>query len=525
MTFKFKLLRSNSTLPGQTLIALMWLLSLPQLAHAYSPQSPGRDLVVTVGKSVLVNSPVNIQRVAVGFGDIAEARVIDPKEVLVDGKAAGETSLIIWQEGGNKLFFDVTVRPSTTAVRARFENLTRELQQNLPGQDVHASFENDTIFLTGTAKDLTSAERAVAIASASGKTVNLLYVSIPDSEAQILLKVRFATVNRSASQDLGINLVSTGAGNTIGSVSTGQYAAPSVGTAAGSSSLTLGDALNIFLFRPQLNLAATIRALETKGMLETLSEPNVLAVNGKQASFLAGGEFPYPILQGGGLGLGTVTIAFREFGVRLNFLPLITPRGTIRLAVAPEVSALDYTSGLSISGFTVPGLASRRVQTEIELESGQSFAIAGLLDRQLTETIERIPLLASIPLLGKLFQSRAKSNQNTELLVIVTPELVRPIPAGAALPKLDMPYPLPNPSDLPRTPGLGTTGPVPVHPPTASVPMEKLMQSIQEENKLKLVGKDISVQSQTSPEAPLAFPGTVPPATPTTPPTGPIKQQ
>src|SRR6266536_1492264 len=184
-----------------------------------------------------------------------------------------------------------------------------------------------------------------------------------------------------------MNLISTGATNTIGRVTTGQFSPPTVVPTQTGTTLTLSDALNIFLFRNDLNLGATIKALQTRGLFEILAEPNVLAINGKQASFLAGGEFPYPTLQGGGGGIGTVTVAFREFGVRINFLPVITPRGTIRLDVAPEVSALDFAAGLNIQGFTVPGLSTRRVQTEIELTSGQSFAIGGLLDRRLQETM------------------------------------------------------------------------------------------------------------------------------------------
>src|SRR6185369_13943575 len=204
--------------------------------------------------------------------------------------------------------------------------------------------------------------------------VNLLYVEVPPTDTQILLKVQFATVDRTASTELGMNLVSLGATNTVGRATTGQFSPPIITSANQAPSLTLSDALNFFLFRTDLNLGATIRALQTRGLFDILAEPNVLAINGKQASFLAGGEFPYPILQGGGGGLGAVTIQFREFGVRINFLPVVTPRGTIRLDVAPEVSALDFTSGLTFQGFVIPGLTTRRVHTEIELQSGQSFA-------------------------------------------------------------------------------------------------------------------------------------------------------
>jgi len=434
-----------------------------------------RDLFVTVGKSLVVDSPVNIQRVSVANGEFAEALAVNPREVLVNGKAAGETSMIIWQQGGNRLFFDLTVRASNSKAGAVQQQIDREL----PGQNIKISFENDTAFVHGTASDLTSAERAVAIASTLGKTVNLLHVTVPPTDAQILLKVRFADVDRAATQDLGINLFSTGATNTIGGISTGAFSAPQVKPDAGGTTITLADALNVFLFRPDINLGATIKDLEAKRLLQILAEPNVLAINGKQASFLAGGEFPYPTLQGGGGGLGAVTIMFREFGVRINFTPVITPRGTIRLQVTPEVSSLDFANGLVFQGFNIPALSTRRVKTEIELEDGQSFVIGGLLDNRLTETLNRIPGLANIPLLGKLFQSRSISKNNTELLVLVTPEIVRPIPRGQKPPEVKMAKPFLDGTSpkAPQTPGMDVTGPVPVKPPTETVPVEQLIQS------------------------------------------------
>jgi pilus assembly protein CpaC len=365
------------------------------------------------------------------------------------------------------------------------------MQEELPGQSINVSLQGDVVFLRGTVKDLLSADRAVAVASTAGKVVNLLYVDVPPTDAQVLLKVQFATVDRTVESDLGLNLVSTGAGNTIGSLGTGQFSSPTVtpGVAGAPAALSLTNALNLFLFNNNLNLGGTLKALETRGLLEILAEPNVLAINGKPASFLAGGEFPYPILQGGGAGLGTVTIAFRQFGVRIEFLPVITPRGTIRLDVAPEVSTLDYTNGLTISGFTVPGLDSRKLQTEIELRDGQSFAIGGLLDKRLNETMERIPLLASIPLLGKLFQSRTLTKENNELLVIITPQIVRPIPAGQAPPQLNFPKPPglagTQGEKVPQTPGTDVTGAT----PAASgerIPVEELQRRNKLETEMKL---------------------------------------
>lgn len=450
------------------------------------------ELEVNVGKSLVVDSPLNIQRVAMANGDLAEAVAISPKEVLVNGKAPGETSLIVWQEGGNRLFYNLKVLQSTV----RIEAARAELARQLGGQDVRIDFQNDTAFLSGTVKDMVNADRAVAIAGTLGKVVNLLNVVVPPVEAQILLKVRFANVDRSAAQELGANLFSTGALNTPGAISTGQFAPSKVMVdETGKSSFSLGDALNVFLFRPDLNLAATIRALQSRSLLEILAEPNVLAINGKPASFVAGGEFPFPTLQGGGAGLGAVTVSFREFGVRINFLPTVTPRGTIRLQVMPEVSSLDFANGLIFQGFNIPALSTRRVQTEVELENGQSFVIGGLLDNRTTEALDKIPGLANIPLLGKLFQSRAITKNRSELLVLITPELVRPIPAGQPRPDLERPVPFMEegtPGPL-QTPGIDVTGPVPVTPPQETVPVEQLKQA------------EKAAQNGAAPVAPVQF--------------------
>jgi pilus assembly protein CpaC len=449
----------------------------PQVKPPAEGRTVTRDLSVTTGKSLVVDSPVQIQRVSVANPDIAEAVAVSPREIVINGKAPGETSVIVWQEGGNRLIFDLTVRISTT----RLESIRRELTGELKDQAVTVDLEDGNVFVRGTVKDLSSAERAIAIASTLGKPVNLLRVNVPGVEAQILLKVRFADVDRTAITELGVNLFSTGALNTIGSTSTQQFAPPNVTVDANETKFTVSEALNLFLFRRDLNLGATIRALQSRRLLQMLAEPNVLAINGKSASFLAGGEFPFPMLQGGGAGLGSITIQFREFGVRLTFLPVVTPRGTIRLQVTPEVSSLDFANGLIFQGFTIPALSTRRVQTEIELESGQSFVIGGLLDNRLTETISKVPGLANIPLLGKLFQTRALNKANSELLVIVTPELVRPIPAGQPLPEIEMPQEFMRTNvPVPRTPPIDTTGPVPVTPPQDTIPVEQLVRSQQQ---------------------------------------------
>jgi pilus assembly protein CpaC len=445
------------------------------------PDSP-TNLLLTVGKSVVIENTLPLERISVGFGDIVESTAISPHQVLLNAKTPGVTSLIVWQEGGTRRLFDITVVASSFLADRRVDNIKREIERELPGQSVNLSFENETIFLRGTVKDVTSADRAVSIASTMGKTVNLLYVDVPPPEAQILLRVKFASIDRSTSTRLGLNLLSTGATNTIGSATTQQFSPTAFSPIQNSTPITatIADALNLFFFRPDLNLGATIAALQVKGLLQILAEPNMLAQNGKQASFLAGGEFPFPSVSSGTGGTPMVTIQFREFGVRLTFLPTITPRGTIHLEVAPEVSALDFTNGLSVSGFIVPALTTRKLYTQVELNEGQSFAIGGLLDNRTTDTFEKIPFIGDIPLLGKFFQSKSVTKQNTELIVIVTPELVRPVPAGQPVYELHYPTPFlkPNTGREPRTPGLDSTGPVPVEPPDRAIPIETLMQSL-----------------------------------------------
>lgn len=472
-----------------------------------------RDLYLTVGKSIVIDSPKNLQRVSVASEQIAEAVVATPREMIIIGRAVGETTVILWQESGARILFDLHVRPLVD----RNAEIQQEMDKEFGAKAVSLDVREGNVFVRGTVNDAISADRALAIAAILGKPVNLLSVKVPGVEAQVLLRVRFADVDRAASSDLGVNFFSLGGLNTVGGITTGQYPSGKVSTVSpGTNSFTLSDALNILLFRPDLNLGATIKALQTKRLLQILAEPNLLTMNGRNASFLAGGEFPYPTLQGGGAGLGAVTIQFREFGVRLSFTPTITPRGTIHLRVTPEVSTLDYANGLVFQGFNIPALSSRRVSSEIELQDGQSFAIAGLLDNRVTEAFSKIPGLANIPFFGNLFKSKSVSKANTELLVLVTPELVRPIPQGMAPPDVMMPSEFihEGAATPPRTPGSNITGPVPVVPPTPTITYEQL------KNFDKIMNVNAAETPQTGPRPVEFVPVPVQPqsTTPTRPP-------
>jgi len=431
---------------------------------------PGTDgkLLATVGKSLIIDSPLNIEKISVANGDLVEAVAINPKEVLINGKAAGETSLIIWQQGGQRLVYDLTVRVSPLRLEVVREQIAREF----PDDNINVTYDNDTAFVRGTVKDMIAMQRVMAIVATLGKAVNLLRVKVAAEEPQILLHVRFVDVDRSASQQLGA-AIATSAFHQDSGFSTGAAGGTGIDS---TGAFSLSNALNIFLFRKDINLGAAIQALEAKNLAETLTEPNVLAMNGQQASFLEGGEFPVPVTQGSA-SLGTVTIMYQEYGVRLTFLPYVTPRGTIQLQVNPEVSSLDYAHAVSLGGFTVPATSVRRVRTEVELEDRQSFVIAGLIDNSFTENLSKIPGLGNIPLLGKLFQSRTQSKSNTELMVIVTPEIVRPIQKGVPLPDLNRPKPFLAPNTLSGVsqPSIEKTGTVEVHPPQPSVPYEQML--------------------------------------------------
>jgi pilus assembly protein CpaC len=451
-------------------------------------QDEANELSVAVGKTVLVDTALPIKRVALGLGEIAEVHATSPTEVMVSGKAPGETSLIIWDAKGGRQFFNVTVRQSSAISDDNLEGIRRELRLELPGQTVKLTVENGTIFMRGTVKDLNASERAIKIVSTGGKVVNLLDVAVPPSQPQILLKVRFESVDRTKELQAGINLFSSGFGNVISGLSTGQFSPPTIGLPSGGSATTvsLSNQLNLFAFLPGLNVGATLESLESHSIAQILAQPNIVAANGKEASFLAGGQFPYPVVQGAGVGgVGAVTIQFQEFGVRLNFIPTITPRGTIRLQVAPEVSTLDFTNGVEIGGFDVPGLDVRKVNTEVELADGQSFAIGGLLNNTDNETYFKIPFLGDIPIIGKFFQSMQKTKVNTELIVIVTPEIVAPIEAGAALPEVKFPKKfLPPNSGIPmNNPDAKTAANTPAPAPQA-LPVEKLIDSMRPEKPL-----------------------------------------
>jgi len=380
--------------------------------------------LATGGQSV-IETPATVVRVAIADPSVIDVLPVTGRELVINGKASGTTSLLIWDAAGTRSAFNVKVSPDAA-------NLQADLRRLFPGEDVNVVNNGRTVVLTGSASNSGVSSRITRMASASlgdsSLVVNELELPQP---GQILLKVRFAEVSRSALERTGVNLLYRGDDGTIIGSSTGRPA-PFSGSLDGGGLSTLSDAVNLFTFVPDLDLTAFIAALESNGVFRSLAEPNLLASHGVEASFLAGGEFPFPVLQG--TGGGSVSIVFKEFGIKLDFTPFIQPGGNIRLLVAPEVSSLDFANGLTISGFNVPAILTRRASTDIELADGQTFAIAGLIDNNMVTDYDKVPVLGDIPILGSLFRSKEIRQNRSELLVLVTPHIVLPADEAPPVP-------------------------------------------------------------------------------------------
>jgi pilus assembly protein CpaC len=380
-----------------------------------------------VGRSQEISSPDRIKTVSVADPQIVDVMVVSPYHVLVNAKSSGTSSIVVWDEAGFSHTYDVYVNLDV-------KELSEKIHAIFPNQDVRVEAQNDVVVLSGHVNSQAVGDKILDVAKAvAPKAVSLIQTNAPPA-TEVLLQVKFAEVDRTAIQQLGINILSLPGAKNIGVVGTQQFAPPQLPPAqpltAQTGGFNLSDLLNIFVFRPDINLAATVKALQEKNILQILAEPNVMTQSGKEASFLAGGEFPYPVVQGSGSGLPTVTIQFREFGVRLDFTPTVMEDGLIHLKVKPEVSSLDFSNALTLQGFVVPALSTRRVESEMDLRDGQSFVIAGLVDNRVTDQLEKVPGLGDIPLLGKLFQSRSLNKSNNELIVLVTPRVVEPLPSG-----------------------------------------------------------------------------------------------
>jgi pilus assembly protein CpaC len=389
--------------------------------HTNAQQTPATPQVfpkinLITGRSTVHTVEFNIIRLAITNPAIADAVVVQPREILLDGKAPGTVSMIIWGPDNQRLQYDVVVEQPTSS-------LEQQLHLLYPGEDVTIGNSEGATILSGRVSSTNVMLRMGEIAAASlPKTtlINLLQVPGGSDTQQVMLQVRFAEVNRKALTQAGLTLI----------VNRSQFAArtsASGGSVPGvdpnSNTLTFGDLLNLFVFDKVHGVAGLLHALQSTGYFQSLAEPNLIAYNGQEASFLAGGEIPVPVVSGTS---GNVSVSYKEFGIRLNFVPTIAG-DAIRLKVRPEVSSLDFANGVTLNGFRIPALTTRRAETSVELRDGQSFAIAGLLDNISENDKDAIPVMSKLPIIGPLFKNISRNKQQTELMVLITPRLVRPL--------------------------------------------------------------------------------------------------
>ncbi len=383
-----------------------------------------QEIVLPVGNSRVVTAS-GITRLSVGSPDVADVVAVSQSEVVVNGISPGSTTLFVWDAAGGRSSYTIRVTADAATLQAELERL-------FPQEPIEASAVGNTVILTGQVSDPQVARKARTLAQNLVANINVMDNMVVPDPGQVLLQVRFAEVSRSWMRELGPTLAFREGENVTVVLPS---PADNVRTTDDEDELAevFSDAVNFFIFHEPSRVTAFVQALESRGLFRSLAEPNLLAMPAESASFLAGGEFPFPVLQGG-QGNNAVTIQFKEFGIRLNFVPQISNSGAIRLWVAPEVSSLDFANGLTVSGFRVPALLSRKAETVIELDDGQTFAIAGLVDNSVIENISKVPFLGDIPILGELFKSRDMRQNRSELLILVTPRIVQPLDSSPPVP-------------------------------------------------------------------------------------------
>ena len=392
----------------------------PATPAAVTQETDGGRLRLIAGRSTVLMTAFDIRRLKLTNAEVADAMVVSPRELVIDGKTAGTISLIVWGDAA-RVHYELVIEPAVTTLEQRMQEL-------FPGEEIKVSVTEGSIILSGRASTNDVMLRAGEVAGTSMpglQVMNLLQIPGGGGSQQVMLQVRVAEVNRRAIQELGLSLFATRQGFTARGT-TQQFPAPDFddnATQDSISGLVFSDYLNLFFFQRNEGIGGVLKALEQSGNLQSLAEPNLIAYNGKEASVLVGGEIPVPVVTGS---TGSVSVSYKEFGVRMRFTPTIAG-DVIRLQVRPEVSALDFANGVTLGGFRIPALSTRYAQTEVELRDGQSFAVAGLLNTIGQEDKAAIPILSQIPIIGNIFKSRAQRTEQTELMVIVTPRLVRPL--------------------------------------------------------------------------------------------------
>jgi pilus assembly protein CpaC len=405
-------------------------------ASAAASESTAGDVRLLVGRSTVVDIGTAIARVSLTDADVADAMVTSPSQLLINGKMPGTISMFVWDRGGALKRYEVVVQRDLA-------RLSEQMKQLFPSEKIEVRSNGKNVVLSGSVSNKDVIEKAVNVAAGyvdkREEVVTLLQLQAGAPSNQVLLRVRFAEVSRNAVTELGASLFMNGYkdGRWFGRSSTQQFPAPQWDQ---DGKLVFSDFLNLFFMDATNGLGGVIKALQTKGLYQSLAEPNLVAESGKEASFLAGGEFPIPVVQGSGATMA-ISVVFKEYGVRLNFMPTVNG-DRVHLKVRPEVSALDFANGVVINGFRIPALTTRRTETEIELQNGQSFAISGLINNSMSTTMQKIPGIGDIPILGLLFKSKAAQKDQTELVVMITPEILPNNSRGVTpnLPKLQEPF-------------------------------------------------------------------------------------
>jgi pilus assembly protein CpaC len=399
--------------------------------------------------------------VAASEPKIADVVVISPREVMVNAKGVGRATVIIWDTSPEPTRYDIDVLPDNY----EFDEFRAQLKRDIPDAQIEVTEKGDTVVLTGTVTSAEESKRAAGLAQTRAKTVvNLLKAPAPAEPRQIMLQVRFASIDRTALTQTGFNLFSLNP-KLQGLTGTEQFSTPKfsqVQNGTSSNTANFSDLLNLFFYRPDLNIGATIKALQDNNILQILAEPNLICLDGKDASFLAGGSFPFPVLtttSTGGSTAPVITVQFKKYGVQLDFTPTITSTGAVDLKVSPEVSSLDFTNAVTIAGYLIPALSQKKIDTEVILKEGESFAIAGMIDNQVQRETEKIIGLGDIPILGQLFKSRQTNKTTNELLVVITPHIVKPLSPDekAKLPDFPIPFNKNVAEEKKKKSGKGTT--------------------------------------------------------------------
>jgi pilus assembly protein CpaC len=374
-----------------------------------------------VGRSTIVDVGTPIARVSLTSADIADAVVTSANQLLVNGKTPGTISMYVWERTGGLHRYEIVVQRDLAILNDQMKRL-------FPGESIEAQSSGKGIVLSGLVSNKETFDKASTVAGGyvekADEVVNMLRIQESTASNQVLLRVRFAEVSRSAVTNLGASLFTsaTGINEVLGRTTTTTPAPVFDNSDPGKPKLVFSDFLNLFLFDTKNNLGIVIQALQSKGQFQSLAEPNLVAESGKEASFLAGGEFPVPVAQGSGANLA-ISVQYKEFGVRLNFTPVIHG-DRVHLKVRPEVSTLDFANGVLLNGFRIPALSTRRTETEIDLDNQQTFAIAGLINNSMNTTLQKIPGIGDIPILGALFKSKAANKDQSELVVMITPEIL-----------------------------------------------------------------------------------------------------